>query len=583
MDELSDNSTDEPGPRDLFVPGFCEPARYLGNKGAFLRGILRPALIMAAIFCVTGPAIADTQSCGTLILPSGIGIGTGDDITNFNPLLTDSLYNQEAADLMFQPLIWINGATLRIDWSRSIASAVTSPDNGTTYDVKMRPWVWSAGAAVTSADVAYTWGLIKAFGATYSGYGAGGMPDIVKQLTIVSPEEFQVVLKHKVNRQWFILNGLVQLLPLPMHAWKNFTPDQVFEHQSDVAFFHVVDGPLRPAALNIGQDLVFVPNPKWPFARLHFDRLIFKFVHSDGQTVEQFEDGELDLINVPFGLWNAVQHLPHSHTVILPTPLDYNDIVLNFRNPKVAFFRDVRVRQAMEDAIDQKQMIQLVDHGLGEAHWGPMPVFPPTFLTPQMRAGHYPVGYDPAHALALLKNAGYARGADGIMQKHGQRLSFTYLDTVGSGLEAQITLLTQSYLRQIGIEMNVREMEFNQVLALLNNPHADWEATGLGASISAYPTGEVSFKTGSFENSGGYSDLTMDKLIDESTTESGLQGLYAYETYASAQQPVIFMEREGVAILAQNRIKGAAHFTDQLYNYYPEALSCPAPAQNAAR
>lgn len=548
---------------------------------------LKFLLTGVAVLALRAPAWASTLpaepgNCGTIVVPTGIGISMGADITNFNPLLTNSLYNAEAASLMFQPLIWIGGSNLQIDWSRSIASSITTPDQGTTYDVKMRPWVWSDGEPVTSADVAYSWHLIQAFGATYSGYGAGGMPDIIKQVKIVSPEEFQVVLKRQVNPQWFIMNGLTQLSPLPKHVWAKYTPNEVYERQSQVDFFHVVDGPLMPQALNIGQDMVLVPNPKWPFAKLHFDKLIFKFVETDGQTVQQFEDGELDMINVPFGLWDAVQHLPGTYVIKLPMPLDYNDIVLNFRNPKVAFFRDVRVRQAMADAMNQKEMIQLIDHGVGEEHWGPVPTVPPTFLTPDMKAGHYPVGYDPAHAVQLLQEAGYRRGPDGIMQKDGKKLEFTFLDTAGSVLGEQITIMTQAYLRQIGINMKVREMEFNQVLALLNDPHAHWDATELGGGVAAYPTGEDAFKTGSFENSGGYSDPTMDRLIDESTDQPGLGGLYAYETYASAQQPVIFAEREGVALLVHDKIKGAEHFADQLYNYYPEKLYCTLPEGKAA-
>ena len=364
---------------------------------------------------------------------------------------------------------------------------------------------------------------------------------------------------------------------MPEHVWSKYTADEIYEHQSDVKFFQVVDGPLRPASLNIGQDMVFVPNTKWPGGKLHFDKLIFKFVESDGQTVQQLESGELDMINTPMGLWNAVQHVPGAHIVSLAPALGYNEIEVNLRNPKTAFFRDARVREAMEDAIDQKQMIQLINHGLGEEHWGPVSPIPPTFLTPAMKAGHYPVSYDPAHALELLKEAGYTRGPDGIMQKDGKKLSFTQLNLTGDAMIEQMTVMNQAYLKRIGIDMKVRDIEFNQMGALLNNPHADWEAAGLGETSVGYPTGEDLFKTGSFENAGGYSDPTMDQLIDASTNKPGLQGLYDYETYASAQQPVIFQETASVALLVNNRIKGAANFVDPLYNYYPENLSCTVP------
>jgi peptide/nickel transport system substrate-binding protein len=137
-----------------------------------------------------------------------------------------------------------------------------------------------------------------------------------------------------------------------------------------------------------------------------------------------------------------------------------------------------------------------------------------------------------------------------------------------------MTVMIQAYFKRVGIEMKVRDIEFNQMLALLNNPQADWQAAGLGQGIGTYPTGEDLYKTGSFGNSGGYSDPVMDRLIDESTDQPGLRGLYDYETYASAQQPVIFLEKEAVTILARKGLRGVRNFVDPAYNYYPDQLYC---------
>jgi peptide/nickel transport system substrate-binding protein len=181
-------------------------------------------LVVLLPLIVLGPvAHADQDDCGTIVVPTGIGISSGADITSFNPLIADSLYNAAAANLMYQGLIWINGHTEEIDWSRSLASAISSPDNGTTYNVTLRPWHWSDGVPVTTADVAYTFRLIKALGTTYSGFGAGGMPNIIKSLNIINATQFQVVLKRRVNPTWYIYNGLEQLLPLPAHSWGRHT------------------------------------------------------------------------------------------------------------------------------------------------------------------------------------------------------------------------------------------------------------------------------------------------------------------------------------------------------------------------
>lgn len=540
-----------------------------------------PAVIGALLaFCSTAHAAVEGD-CGTIVVPTGIGISSGADITSFNPLLADSLYNSMAAAMMYLGLIWINGNTLQIDWSRSLASSISSPDDGTTYNVTLRPWHWSDGVPVTTADIAYTYRLIRQLGTTYAGFGSGGMPGIVKSLNIVSPTQFQVVLTHQVNPDWYIYNGLAQLQPLPAHSWGRHTLDEVYQGQSSPEFFNIVDGPLKAARLDVGLDLIMIPNPEYEGPKLHFSRLIFKFLESDGTTLQAVESSDIDMANAPLPLWNAVQHLPGIHLVNLPPELSYNETELNLRNPNVAFLQDVRVREAMADAIDQPEMIRLIDHGLGVAVYGPVTPQPPTFLSPEMRAGDYPVGYDPAKSRALLRAAGFTPGQDGIMQKDGRKLSFTYLSLTGDELIEEMTEMTQGYLAKIGIQMKVREIEFNQLEALLSNPNANWQAAGLGQTIAAYPTGEDLFGTDAFDNSGGYSDPRMDRLIADSTDKPGAAGLYAYENYASAQQPVIFMESQDVSMLVRDRIQGAAKFIDPFNNYYPDQLYCSAPGSAA--
>jgi peptide/nickel transport system substrate-binding protein len=147
----------------------------------------------------------------------------------------------------------------------------------------------------------------------------------------------------------------------------------------------------------------------------------------------------------------------------------------------------------------------------------------------------------------------------------------------GSGLSQQMAEMMQGYLAKIGIEMKVHEIEFNQMKAMLNDPNSDWQAAGLGQTNGGYPSGEDLFGAHSFANQGGYSDAEMDKVIAQSTDQPGLSGLYAYENYASAQQPVIFMETGITSMLVRNRIQGAQNFVDASFNYYPDALSCVAP------
>jgi peptide/nickel transport system substrate-binding protein len=533
------------------------------------------AFILACPLLGRQALAGDPEGCGTVVVPTGIGIGPSADITSLNPLFVDSIYNEQAAWLLYPALVWVNRFH-QIDWRRSLVSAISSPDGGRSYAVTLRPWHWSDGVPVRSADVAYALTLIRQLGETWPGFGNGGMPGIIQSLQVADNTHFDVVLTHQANSEWFIYNGLSALSPLPEHAWRGHSIDQLQQLQSSPEFFKVVDGPLKISRLQVGQDAVFVPNPAYQGPPLHFGRLVFRFLESDGAGLQGVQSGDLDMANLPFSLWGAAAHLRRVYTVMMAPQQNWYFISINFRNPAVAFFRDVRVREAMADAIDQRQLSALVYHGQGIEIYGPVPPDPPDFLSPEMKAGHQPVGYDPGKARALLLAAGFLPGPDGIMVKAGQRLAFDFLFQTGDTAAELVTNMLGAEFRQAGIEIRVHEMEFNQLVARIDGPADGWESAYIYMNLSPYPSGEGLFRTGAFQNNGAYSNKRMDALIDASVNRPGQAGLYAYEDYASAQQPVVFAGGQKITVLAASRIHGVREFLDPLGQLAPEQLYCSA-------
>ena len=51
--------------------------------------------------------------------------------------------------MMFEQLVWVN-RNHDIDWTRSLASSISIGDNGKTFDITLRPWVWSDGVPAVS-------------------------------------------------------------------------------------------------------------------------------------------------------------------------------------------------------------------------------------------------------------------------------------------------------------------------------------------------------------------------------------------------------------------------------------------------
>jgi peptide/nickel transport system substrate-binding protein len=518
----------------------------------------------------------DGNGCGTIILPPGLGLGPGGDITSFNPLLAESEYNGQAAGLLFEQLLWINRYHV-IDWSRSIASAVATPDNGKTYHVTLRHWLWSDGVPVTSADVLYTFNLIKAYGSDFPGYGSGGIPDLVQSVTAADATHFTVVLKQPVNPQWFILGGLDQLQPMPEHVWSKYTPDEIWQEQSSPAFFQVVDGPLKLDRMVVGVDAVYSPNPLYGGAKMNFSHLILRFEDSEGQELQAVEAGDLDMSNIPFDLFEKARHLPGIYAITLPPTYSYHKLIPNIANAATPYFADVRVRQAIADAINQAEIIRVAMHGHGVAIYGPVPPYPATFLSPAAKAGIYGVGYDPAKARALLAAAGFAPGQDSILRNGRYRLSFVLEIPAGQPLRIELAEVIQQNLRAVGIEMKVRQIDINQLLSQLVNPPKNWEAILITDPAGSFPSGESYFETDAFYNYNNYSNPKMDALIQQSIAEPGLAGLYAYEDFASEQQPVIFLPNEEYSLVIRKGLHGVEDFTDPFGAWAPEKLYCTAP------
>jgi peptide/nickel transport system substrate-binding protein len=536
----------------------------------------RAVLCLVFLLCGALPCVAaGAENCGTIVIPPGLGIGPGADVTAFNPLFITSEYNEEAMNLIFEQLLWVNRFH-QVDWSRSIASAVTTTD-GKVYHIKLRHWLWSDGVSVTAADVVYTFKLIRDYGTNYAGYGAGGIPMLVAGMVADDPTDVTVTLKNPVNANWFILNGLAQLIPLPQHVWGHDTDDEIWQGQSSPAFFAVTDGPVLLRKLTVGVDAEFVPNPLYGGAKMHFDRLIMKFENSEGQELQAVQSHDLDMSNIPFDLYDKAVTLPGNYVATLAPTYSWHELVPNMGNKATGFFADVRVRDAMADAINQTQMINLAMHGHGVATHEPVPPVPATFLSPEAKAGDYPTGYDPQKAKTLLAQAGFVPGPDGILEKNGQKFSFILEIPAGQATRIEMAEVMQQDFAAIGIQMTVRQVEFNQMLTQMVNEPQAWQAILIAEDMAAYPSGEELFKTGGYLNNNGYSSPVMDKLITQSTDEPGLDGLYAYENFAAAQQPVIFLPNEQYSILVRKGLHGVGDFINPLGVWAPEKLYCTAP------
>src|SRR5437762_4878480 len=127
--------------------------------------------------------------------------------------------------------------------------------------------------------------------------------------------------------------------------------------------------------------------------------------------------------------------------------LSYAFLGHNVPNP---FLADKRLRKAFTYAVNRQEMLSSFFNGQGTIISGP---FAPGSWAYNLDV--QPLPFDPQKAIALLNEAGFALGPDGVMQKDGRKLALSLKVPIEKESEAvkRVVLAFQNYLKNIGDEV----------------------------------------------------------------------------------------------------------------------------------
>lgn len=167
---------------------------------------------------------------------------------------------------------------------------------------------------------------------------------------------------------------------------------------------------------------------------------------------------------------------------------------------------DINVRKAINMAINRDDLAQKVMSGSGIPAVGP---FPPVLPFGSGLKGY---DYNVEEAKKLLDEAGWKPDSDGICQKEGKKLEYTFL-SYKSRPELPVLMETiQSQLKDIGIKIEINNVE--NASEVMKSGDFD----GCIYSFSTAPTGdpqymlETIFMSGGDNNFGFYSNEKLDAL-----------------------------------------------------------------------
>ncbi|MEK4276099.1 ABC transporter substrate-binding protein [Paenibacillus sp. FSL R7-0026] len=247
----------------------------------------------------------------------------------------------------------------------------------------------------------------------------------------------------------------------------------------------------------------------------HVDTITFKIVPEEATRIGSVQSSQvLAAETVPPQNIAALksdpnQQLLQANTVGLPYTL--------FFNLRKAPWDDVKVRQAVQSAVDVESIVKTLYLGNYERAW--------SALSPGI------LGYDASlegsinpdinKANQLLDEQGWVKGADGIRAKDGQKLTLRYVDgSPNREKRNDIAAIIQQQLKQVGIAV---EVEITKDIATVIYQNWDYDLYG-NSQVNSDPNALYAFYHTSAEGErptlSGLSDPKIDELLERGAVET---------------------------------------------------------------
>jgi peptide/nickel transport system substrate-binding protein len=369
---------------------------------------------------------------------------------------TESMINR----LIFDPLVSVDATGKQ--QVPILAAEVPTLENGgiskdgLTLTYKLRKNVlWHDGVPFTSKDVKFSWSSIvsgKNNVITTNGY------DLVK--AVDTPDDYTVIF-HMKKAFSPVVNTLFGESDDPFEV----VPEHILGKLPDmnqVAFNSapIGTGPFKFKLWNRGDHIELVANDKYFLGAPKLQRILIKFIPDENTELSQLQTHEVDWqFEASPQQYRTLKTLTDIVNILQPKN-DYERIQINTQH---APFDDVRVRQAVAYAIDREKLVH--DLTFGSAALADQD-HPPFMWAYDSAVTHYP--HDLAKAKALMLQAGWTPGADGMLAKNGEPLNVLLVTNVSNATRRTGVVQVQAMLHQLGMTVQIKEFPGALLYAQMN-------------------------------------------------------------------------------------------------------------------
>lgn len=421
------------------------------------------------------------------------------DMTNLIPYLsTDSVSHVVSSKIY----------TALLEYSKDIelvplaAESFEVLDEGKHLKFKLREDIyWTDGVQLTAEDVEFTYKLLID-PTTPTAYSSDWKA--IKEFRLTGRFSFEVFYEKPFARS--LVTWAQDILP--KHALEN-------EDISNTKYSRepLGAGPYKLKEWLPGRRTILEANPDYFLGKPYIDTRVFRNVTDISTQFLELKAGNLDMMGLTplqyqrqtvgkeWEGYNKYEYLSFGYTF-----LGYN-----FKHP---FFQDVRVRQALDYAIDKEEVVKGVLMGMGIPAVGPYKLG--TWVYNDKLKDR---GYHPEKARQLLAEAGWAdTDGDGLLDKDGKPFYFTILTNQGNSQRVKCGVIIQERLRDIGIKVDIRVVEWAAYIHEFIHK-GRFDATILAFNILQDPDISTVWHSSSMIPNGlnliSYKNEELDALLDE--------------------------------------------------------------------
>ncbi|MCU1524420.1 MAG: Peptide/nickel transport system substrate-binding protein [Microbacteriaceae bacterium] len=436
--------------------------------------MLRKRTVRVAIAAAISIALAATMAaCSTsvssdskgLILNTAITGGDFQDV--FNPYLPTS-GTQANRFMIYEPLVQVNKIKSE-DYKPWLATKWDWSADSKTLTFHLREGVkWSDGKPFTSADVVYTYQMLK----DNPALNLNGLEfDSVK-----ADGDFTVVMT-------FAGNGRPSF---PKTANTEIVPQHIYSTKGDLTKYNdpnpVGTGPFvfDKSSFSPQSYTILKNNDYWQKGKPEIGGLRVIGYKDNSAIASALLQGDVD--------WSSayIANIDQTFTAKGPQfkhfwPVIGSDGLIT--NNAAAPFDNLAIRQATSLGINRKQVADSANRPAATSAAGlPMPLFE-NAIADKYKDVTYK--HDVAGAKKLIEGEGYTLGSDGYYAKGGKTLGFTI--TIPSAYTEQVAAaqIIQANLKDVGMKVEVNGVSVDAIDPLTSK--GDYDAT-IGYPIDEYTT-----------------------------------------------------------------------------------------------